>query len=111
MNQSRLVCLLLILLLMGAAQRPAQESEDRQSVEEIKAKAEKGDAGAQVNLGNCYAEGRGVPQDNAEAVKWFRKAADQGNAGAQVNLGSCYAEGLGAYSGANRTPIPIQIGQ
>jgi len=32
--------------------------------------AEQGDAEAQLNLGLMYAEGRGVAQDDAEAVKW-----------------------------------------
>ena len=30
-----------------------------------------------------YANGDGVPQDYAEAVKWYRKAADQGQAAAK----------------------------
>ncbi len=38
-----------------------------------------GDPRAQQSLGNMYANGQGVPQDDAEAVKWFRKAADQGD--------------------------------
>ena len=42
-----------------------------------------------------YAEGQGVPQDYAEAVKWFRLAADQGNATAQYNLGLMYDKGQG----------------
>ena len=42
-------------------------------------KAEKGDAGAQVNLGIMYAEGNGVTQNDNEAIKWYRKAAKQGN--------------------------------
>jgi TPR repeat protein len=42
-----------------------------------------------------YANGQGVPQDYAEAVKWFRKAAEQGNAMAQYNLGIAYANGQG----------------
>ena len=43
------------------------------------------------------AEGRGVPQDEAEAVRWYRRAADQGHAAAQYNLGGLYlyAEGRG----------------
>jgi TPR repeat protein len=41
------------------------------------------------------ANGRGVPQDYAEAVKWFRKAADQGMARAQSDLGFMYADGQG----------------
>jgi hypothetical protein len=33
--------------------------------------AEQGMAYAQLNLGLLYASGRGVPQDNVEAVKWI----------------------------------------
>ena len=42
-----------------------------------------------------YAEGEGVPEDYAEAVKWFRLAADQGDALAQYGLGITYANGNG----------------
>ena len=34
-----------------------------------------------------YENGKGVPQDDAEAVKWYRMAAEQGDADAQFNLG------------------------
>jgi len=57
--------------------------------------AEEGDAGAQFNLALMYDDGRGVPQDDAEAVKWYRLAAEQGNARAQYNLGVMYANGEG----------------
>ena len=40
-----------------------------------------------------YELGRGVPQDDAEAVKWYRKATEQGHAEAQYILGVMYAEG------------------
>jgi TPR repeat protein len=40
-----------------------------------------------------YAEGRGVPQNYPEAMKWYRLAADQGYAEAQVNLGITYYNG------------------
>ena len=50
---------------------------------------------AQISLGIMYANGQGVPQDYAEAVKWFRLAADQGDATAQFNLGIMYAKGQG----------------
>ena len=42
-----------------------------------------------------YDEGRGVPQDDMEAVRWYRRAAEQGDADAQVNLGFMYDEGRG----------------
>ena len=46
-------------------------------------------------LENMYATGRGVPEDDAEAVRWYRLAAEQGYAGAQNNLGIMYATGRG----------------
>ncbi len=42
-----------------------------------------------------YAKGRGVPQDDAEALNWYRLAAEQGNARAQHYLGVMYAKGKG----------------
>ena len=53
------------------------------------------DAAAQYILGWVYSRGRGVGQDDAEAVKWFRLAAEQGNAPAQSNLGALYYDGEG----------------
>ena len=41
-----------------------------------------------------YANGEGVPQDDAESVRWFRLAAEQGNAPAQFNLGVAYGNGV-----------------
>jgi TPR repeat protein len=42
-----------------------------------------------------YADGRGVAQDYAEAVRWYRKAAEQGDATAQFNLGAMCGTGQG----------------
>ena len=63
--------------------------------------AEQGHAGAQCNLGVCYANGQGVNKSMYEAVKWFRKAAEQGNAEAQCNLGECYYFGKGVSEDNN----------
>ena len=54
-----------------------------------------GNAQAQLRLGNHYSSGKGVLQDNKEAVKWYRRAAMQGNAQAQSNLGVMYMNGHG----------------
>jgi TPR repeat protein len=35
-----------------------------------------GHADAQVNLGVMYANDRGVPQNDGDALKWYRRAAD-----------------------------------
>ncbi|MDP6417655.1 MAG: sel1 repeat family protein, partial [Gammaproteobacteria bacterium] len=41
--------------------------------------AEQGIAGAQYNLGNAYANGRGVIQDNVYAHMWLNIAASSGD--------------------------------
>ena len=56
---------------------------------------DQGDAVAQNSLGAMYYNGKGVPQDFKEALKWYRLAAAQGNISAQLNLGSMYYEGEG----------------
>jgi TPR repeat protein len=45
-----------------------------EDLETLRKKAEAGDAVAQADLGVMYADGNGVPEDAAEAVKWYRKA-------------------------------------
>ena len=57
--------------------------------------AEQGVALAQFSLGRGYYDGRGVPQDYAEAVKWYRLAAEQGDADAQFTVGRMYSKGQG----------------
>jgi TPR repeat protein len=49
----------------------------------------------QNKLGWMYANGRGVLQNYAEALKWYRLAAAQGNEFAQHNLGGLYNTGVG----------------
>ena len=62
-------------------------------VEQIRSAAEQGNASAQYHLGGAYLQGLGVPQDDAEAMKWCRKAAEQGYAPAQSGLGGAYLTG------------------
>jgi TPR repeat protein len=57
--------------------------------------AEQGDASAQNIVGFMYSEGKGVAQDQAEAVRWLQLAAEQGIANAQCNLGQMYSDGMG----------------
>jgi TPR repeat protein/ubiquitin-protein ligase len=51
--------------------------------------AEQEHAGAQGNLGVCYAEGLGVPQDLMEAGKWWREAAKKRDPLALQKLTEC----------------------
>jgi len=57
--------------------------------------AAQGNADAQCNLGLMYATGRGVSQDDQEALKWYRLAEEQGQPRAQYNLGMMYENGQG----------------
>ena len=49
-----------------------------QALADLRAGAEAGDAEAQFTLGFVYGAGRGVPQEDIEAVILYRKAASQG---------------------------------
>lgn len=57
--------------------------------------AENGDPWAQVELGQCYLEGRGVNKNEEEAFSLFKKAADRGYADGQYYLGWCCEKGIG----------------
>jgi hypothetical protein len=48
--------------------------------------AEQGDANAQINLGEAYAKGKGVPKDLVLAYKWSNMASAQGNENASLLL-------------------------
>jgi localization factor PodJL len=61
----------------------------------LRAAAAKGDAAAQYEIAQRYAEGRGVAQNLAGAVEWFERAARQGLAPARFRLGGLYEKGLG----------------
>lgn len=61
----------------------------------FKMAAEAGNAKAQYNLGLCYMDGKGIPQNSFEGAKWYLKSAEQGNTKAQCDLGACYALGNG----------------
>lgn len=71
---------------------PLQNSDEARSY--LKA-AEQGHAGAQAALGRCYALGRGIAQDYAQAAQWFHKAAEQEDPSGQNGLALCYTKGQG----------------
>jgi TPR repeat protein len=85
----------LVLWLSGVSCFAAQRSDDAGLPADVKTRAEKGDAEAQLTLGSIYANGTDVPQDPVKAAKWHRKAAEQGLARAQYQLGLDFAQGAG----------------
>jgi TPR repeat protein len=63
---------------------------------DLRKRAEAGDADAQYRLGGLYGKGSAdVPKDDAEAVKWYRKAAEQGDRRGQSMLGVMYTNARG----------------
>src|SRR5436189_2260502 len=96
MKASRLMFALLLASSVAVVQLAGQQTKaDQKPIEEVKAKAEAGNAESQVELGLRYEQGRGVAKDQAEAVKWYRKAAEQNYAEAQNSVGVCYEKGEG----------------
>src|ERR1017187_10075647 len=96
MKTNRLVFMLFLLLIAAVFHLVAQQTKtDQKPIEEVKAKAEAGDASSQLELGLRYHNGEGVAKDPVEAVTCFRKAAEQNIARAQYYLGNCYTDGKG----------------
>lgn len=56
--------------------------------------AANGVAEAQYELGVCYLDGKGVPQNNKLAIDWLIKASDQDNEDANYMLYNCYTNGI-----------------
>jgi len=66
-----------------------------QTTKQLIKKAQKGDPTAQMFLGLCYQEGKGIEQNDSLAVYWFRRSSNQGLSESQVLLGNCYRNGRG----------------
>jgi TPR repeat protein len=101
-KQVSLVCLCLFALIGLAiadtlldAKHAFDAGDYAKAAKLFKPLAKKGNAIAQVSLGEMYINGQGVPQDDQEAEKWYRLAAAQGNSVAQSYLGWMYINGQG----------------
>ena len=92
---TRIRTTLAVSVLAFALIAPWALGQDPDRVTGIRRLAEQGDAEAQFILGVMYSQGRGVPENDAEAVRWFRLSADQSYAAAQYNLGLLYDNGRG----------------
>lgn len=57
--------------------------------------AQQGYVIAQSLLGACYFYGKGIAENESQAMDWVRKAAEKGHAPAQYNLGLMYFNGNG----------------
>ena len=72
------------------AEAAAESPPPRTYSEWLTQMAEKGEAYAQLKLGEAYEKGEGLPPNEKEALKWYTKAAEQGEAHAQYKLYKIY---------------------
>jgi len=92
----KLVCVVALPNIQAQTNDTTLESSLKShSLEQLKVKAENGDAKAQQALGFRYYKGEGLGKDLAVAAKWYRKAAEGKLAVAQNNLGILYLNGKG----------------
>jgi TPR repeat protein len=61
----------------------------------LKARAESGDAKAQIAVARAYEDGSGVPQNAVEAWRWYMKAAEAGDPEAEDAIAFAYRTGRG----------------
>lgn len=92
--------LLALVLMPGLAQLPATPPSAIDPG--LLARANAGDAAAQLQAADSYAAGNGAARDSRQlavdlkqAALWYRKAADQGKTAAQIHLADLYRDGRG----------------
>lgn len=92
------------------------QAHHKRLAEEYRIQAEKGDASAQIRLGNFF--NQGPTKDLVQAAFWYRKAANQGDAHAQWLLAYRYHRGEGvakddveAYAYWNLAGVTLQEGR
>jgi TPR repeat protein len=78
-----------LLPVLGQTTPPSTSGVDAS----LLAKANSGSAAAQVAVGECYAEGKGVAHDYAQAAEWYRKAANKGDISGELHIAGLYRDG------------------
>lgn len=79
-----------VVCLLGTSIKPLPE------VDWLSSLANKGDAGAQLQLGLAYIDGRyGLTADSKTGLYWLNQSANSGNAYAEMAIGKAYANGQG----------------
>jgi TPR repeat protein len=88
--------LVVLLAVVGAGCRSGMgTARSAKEISRLEARAEKGSARQQFELGQIFGSGDSVPRDDRAAFRWFRLAAEQGHAEAQYNVGLMYKDGRG----------------
>lgn len=72
-------------------QDAATESLRKTAIERLRTAAEHGHVKAAVTMGDTLLRGNGVPESQADAMRWYQKAADSGSLVAYMRLGDLHA--------------------
>jgi hypothetical protein len=72
--------------LVALAEQARARGNDAERLALLRKAADQGNAKAQFALGEMYAAGRGVPQNNFQAYVWFSRAVRAGNAEAKPRV-------------------------
>lgn len=96
-------CLILCLMLLHATVQAGSPSDEaiqlyergqfEEAAQLLIPLAEAGDAPAQHKLSVMYFYGRGVQEDEAQAMQWAQRSADSGNIDAMYFIGTMYVFG------------------
>ncbi len=84
-----LIAVAVLLFIIGI------RAEESPSLDELTAKAAKGDVHAQLALAFRYRDGKGVEKDIVQSMHWAHLAADHGDASAMDLIGFAYLTGHG----------------
>ncbi len=109
MKQTYTISSLIILLICVLPFTSYSNKKTDLQFNEVKLAAADGDADAQFELAELYAESDGVEQNWVEAVKWYRKAAEQGHDGAQFKVGLSYQNGKGVPQSDSEAYVWLNI--
>ena len=78
------------VLLASSVPLTAQQ----ETIAELRARADAGDAEAQNDLGVMYDNGKVLPQNFVQAAVWYRKGAAQGHRVSELFLDRMYKTGV-----------------
>jgi Sel1 repeat len=71
----------------------ASVSAQNLNLDDVRQKAEAGNAQAQFQLADAYLEGKGIAKDTVQGLAWLQKSADRGFVGAEYALAYMYQNG------------------
>ena len=96
-------------LLLGNLAWKNGTGDPQQAFKSWEPAARNGVPAAAYNMAFLYANGRGVPRDDAQALHWYQRAAEAGYAPAELALGIMLKDGRGAAADPVRARMWMEL--